>query len=218
VFCVAYVAAHYLRHTLQLPGKVYLLGMPGFGRELQLQGIPYTGPGEDPVVGTLTELLDTPLDPEVGAVVVGYDQHFNMMKLMKAISYLHNPGCHFIATNEDSHLPSRTHIRFPGTGCYVRAVSYGSEREPTVLGKPHLPIMKVIEESTHLDRARTLMVGDKLSTDILFGRRNGLRTLLVMTGVTGQADLETTPSEHLPDFYCQSIANVLTCSPTKQSF
>jgi ribonucleotide monophosphatase NagD (HAD superfamily) len=54
----------------------------------------------------------------------------------------------------------------------------------------------------------------RLNTDILFGRQNGLKTLLVMTGVTLQSDLETAPQEQLPDFYCQSIANV-TCSPTK---
>jgi phosphoglycolate/pyridoxal phosphate phosphatase family enzyme len=211
---VSYVASHYLRNSLKLEGKVYLVGMAGFGRELELQGISYTGPGEDPVPLTQADMLETSLDPEVCAVVVGYDHHFNQMKLMKACSYLQRPNCHFIATNEDSCLPTTTHIRFPGTGCLVKAVSYGAGREPIVIGKPHPPIMNVIEESTQLDRTRTLMVGDRLNTDILFGRQNGLKTLLVMTGVTLQSDLETAPQEQLPDFYCQSIANV-TCSPTK---
>ena len=51
---------------------------------------------------------------QVCAVVVGYDHHFNQMKLMKACSYLQRLNCHFIATNEDSCLPTTTHIRFPG--------------------------------------------------------------------------------------------------------
>ena len=42
---MAYVVAHYLRHSLRLQGKVYLVGMPGFGNELELQGIPFIGPG-----------------------------------------------------------------------------------------------------------------------------------------------------------------------------
>lgn len=214
VFCTSYVAAHYLKHSLKLQGKVYLLGMPGFAHELDLQGIHYTGPGEDPVLATTAELLETPLDPEVRAVVVGYDKHFNLMKLMKACSYLQQPTCHFIATNEDQCLPSKTHILFPGTGCYVKAVAYGSEREPTVLGKPHPPMLKVIQDSTDLDPARTLMIGDRLNTDILFGRQNGLKTLLVMTGVTQQTGLETAPQEQAPDYYCQSVADILVCSPT----
>ena len=45
IFCTAYIAAHYLKHSLKLQGKVYLIGMPGFGDELRLQGIPYIGPG-----------------------------------------------------------------------------------------------------------------------------------------------------------------------------
>jgi ribonucleotide monophosphatase NagD (HAD superfamily) len=96
----------------------------------------------------------------------------------------------------------------------VKAVAYGSEREPTVLGKPHPPMLKVIQDSTDLDPARTLMIGDRLNTDILFGRQNGLKTLLVMTGVTQQTGLETAPQEQAPDYYCQSIADILVCSPT----
>ena len=59
-------------------------------------------------------LLSSPPYSQVSAVVVGYDKHFNLMKLMKACSYLRHPSCHFIATNEDSCLPTNTHILFPG--------------------------------------------------------------------------------------------------------
>ena len=67
-----------------------------------------------------------------------------------------------------------------GTGCYVKAVAYGSEREPVVIGKPHTPMLKVIQEryignccclivclslyliySTHLEPTRSLMIGDR---------------------------------------------------------
>ena len=45
VFCTSYVAAHYLKNSLRLQGKVYLIGMSGFAHELGLQGLPFTGPG-----------------------------------------------------------------------------------------------------------------------------------------------------------------------------
>lgn len=52
--------------------------------------------------------------PQVGAVVVGFDLFFNYMKLIKACSYLSNPACHFIATNEDQSLPAKSQIVLPG--------------------------------------------------------------------------------------------------------
>lgn len=99
--------------------------------------------------------------------MVGYDKYFNLMKLLKACSYLRQPTCHFIATNEDQCLPSKTHVVFPGewaevvglvmvvsvslsvdagTGCLVQAVAFGSERKPTVMGKPHPPLLNAIRE------------------------------------------------------------------------
>ena len=45
MFCTAYITAYYLKHVLQLSGKVYLMGMPGFAHELDLLGVAYTGTG-----------------------------------------------------------------------------------------------------------------------------------------------------------------------------
>ena len=91
---MAYVAAHYLKHSLKLQGKVYLVGMAGFGKELQLQGITYTGPGvrsppflhtlsclllqEDPVPESVADMLETPLDPEVYYDMLPYSSGGNI--------------------------------------------------------------------------------------------------------------------------------------------
>lgn len=88
--------------------------------------------------------------------------------------------------------------------------------------------------SIDLSPARTLMVGDRsvvvhtvihwltlsliflrLNTDIVFGRQNGMQTLLVMTGVTQQNGLVTAPQDQTPDYYSQSIADLLVCSPVQ---
>lgn len=51
----------------------------------------------------------------------------------------------------------------------------------------------------------------RLNTDILFGHRYGLRTVLVFSGVTQRGDLPPASQEQLPEFICDSIASLLTC-------
>lgn len=65
------------------------------------------------------------------------------------------------------------------------------------MGKPHAPTFGFIADrlGNSFDRARTLMVGDRLDTDILFGNSNGLDTLLVMTGVSKFEDLDRLETE-----------------------
>ncbi len=78
-------------------------------------------------------------------------------------------------------------------------------------------MLDAIVDKGHLDRERTLMVGDRLDTDIAFGRHGGLATLLVLTGVTKEAEVEgrvsgTIPaaSDHpLPDYVIGSLGDLL---------
>jgi 4-nitrophenyl phosphatase len=67
-------------------------------------------------------------------------------------------------------------------------------------------MMDVIVESYDLDRSRTVMVGDRLNTDIMFGKMGGLQSLLVLTGVTSE---ETAiASETQPDYYLDSLSDL----------
>ncbi|KAL2919787.1 hypothetical protein HK105_200704 [Polyrhizophydium stewartii] len=211
IFGSSYAAAYYIAHQLDFPKdkRVYVCGMSGICDELASEGIAYCGAHEDTDhITDMAHLGDIKTDPSIGAVLFGFDININYTKLARAFTYVHaNPGCHFLATNSDLTFPAGGTV-YPGTGALLAALSAPLGREPTVLGKPHQPMLDVIVNKYHLDRSRTCMIGDRLDTDIEFGKRGGLSTLLVMTGVTTQKELAS--SAIVPDFAIDSLGSLGT--------
>jgi 4-nitrophenyl phosphatase len=207
IFGSAYAAALYMSRSLAFPAdkQVYVVGMGGIREELLAQGIQVA----DEDGSNLPHINDmhtiTP-DARVGAVLFGFDLEFNYKKLAKAFTYLHGkPDVHFLATNSDRTFPAANGTVYPGTGALLASLSHALQREPVVIGKPHQPMLDAIVDAGHLDRGRTLMVGDRLDTDIAFGKHGGLRTLLVLTGVTKATDLHGLPADQQPDYVLSSL-------------
>nr|XP_004610754.1 unnamed protein product [Sorex araneus] len=99
------------------------------------------------------------------------------------------------------------------TGSLAAAVETASGREAVVVGKPSPYMFECITEHFSVDPARTLMVGDRLETDILFGHRCGLTTVLTLTGVSrldeAQAYLAAGRHDLVPHYYVESIADLI---------
>lgn len=114
VFGTAYCSAMYLKTVCQLEGKVYLIGSNAMKQELEAMGIQQTGVGPDLVYGKPIDWVNVPLDPEVKAVVVGFDEHFSYMKLNRALQYLTQQSCLFVGTNTDTRLPLEGGMAVPG--------------------------------------------------------------------------------------------------------
>ncbi|XP_008065527.1 SH3 domain-binding protein 1 [Carlito syrichta] len=99
------------------------------------------------------------------------------------------------------------------TGSLTAAVETASGRQALVVGKPSPYMFECITEHFSVDPARTLMVGDRLETDILFGHRCGMTTVLTLTGVSrleeAQAYLAAGQHDLVPHYYVESIADLM---------
>lgn len=215
--CSAYATAQYLKQQ-QFSKKVYILGASGIASELDKVGIAHTGVGPEHQMGDLVAMEKViRLEPDVEAVVVGFDPHLSFPKIVRAVSHLQHPDCLFIATNTDVWFPKGgSNLLIPGAGCMVSCVETVVERPPLVIGKPSKNMFTLLNEKHQLQASRTLMIGDCSNTDILFGKNSNLQTMLVLTGVTTMEDLEEYASsldeeKHklLPDFYLPRLDDII---------
>jgi len=221
IFGSAFATAVYISSVLKLPKdqKVYVIGMEGLEEELAQEGILYEG-GTDPADNTLAPFslaTFTPPSPPIAAVVCGLDTAINYTKISKALQhFLINPDCHFIATNEDSTYPAAGGI-LPGAGAISATLRYALKRDPISIGKPNSTMLDCIKAKHDFDPARTIMIGDRLDTDILFGKNGGVSTLLVLTGVTKEVDISgANASPVVPDYVLQSLGDLAVLAQPAQ--
>ena len=106
-----------------------------------------TTPSQDPADCTLEpfSLANFTLDTKVGAVLCGLDMNINYTKLAKAFQYLtRNPGCQFLATNQDSTYPVLGG-QLPGAGSISAPLRYALGKDPISIGKPASTMLDVIK-------------------------------------------------------------------------
>ncbi|XP_065070452.1 glycerol-3-phosphate phosphatase-like [Rhopilema esculentum] len=218
IFGTARVAAVYLKHVLKLEKKVFIVGGEGIAEEVRNVGLEHLPIGACPLPGDpsleVTQRVDLSTNSEVGAVVVGFDEHISFQKIASAMTYLEDPNVHFIATNTDNQFPMGDGTFMPGSGVMVAAVQRASKRDPIIMGKPEKPMIDSIEAIHNIEPSKTLMIGDRLETDIAFGKRSGMKTLAVLSGVVSlneleKLKLENDTSDLIPDFFADSVKDLL---------
>lgn len=208
IFSSAYAAAMYIK-SRHASGPVYMIGTAGLRSELEAADVQVIDQGSEHVDGILA-MQGVELNPSVKAVVVGLDPRLTYSKLAIATAYLARENVEFIACNTDSTFPAIPGLKLPGAGSIVASVATATGMKPTVLGKPEPLLLQLLMNATQpsLQPHRTIMVGDRMDTDIQFGLAGGLNTLLVLTGVASLEDARAKAVDCQPHYYTGSLGDI----------
>jgi NagD protein len=114
-------------------------------------------------------------------------------------------GAHFIATNPDPTGPGEGGI-VPACGAMAALIEKASGASPFFVGKPNPLMMRTALNYLDVHSEDTVMVGDRMDTDIIAGVEAGMETILVLSGVTRREDVARFPYQ--PTQILQSVAHI----------
>jgi NagD protein len=171
----------------QLPGgSAYVIGEAGMTTALHEVG--YT-------------LTDT--DPDY--VVLGETRTYSFEAITRAIRLI-GKGARFIATNPDVTGPS-PEGPLPATGAVAAMITRATGAEPYFVGKPNPMMFRSAMNQIEAHSESTIMIGDRMDTDVVAGIEAGLETVLVLSGSTVASDVPRFPFR--PSRICDGIGDVI---------
>ncbi|MGH3587985.1 MAG: HAD-IIA family hydrolase [Pseudonocardia sp.] len=142
-------------------------------------------------------------DPDY--VVLGETRTYSFEAVTTAIRLIRD-GARWVATNPDPVGPSRDGV-LPATGAVAALISRATGVEPYFIGKPNSLMMRAALNQVQAHSETTVMIGDRMDTDIIAGLEAGMRTVLVLTGITQAADVDRFP--YRPNRVVDSIADLV---------
>ena len=163
--------------------------------------------GEGPLIGELSEAGFEMVDDgeSCDVLLLSFDRDFHYMKLHHSMLAARR-GVPVVATNPDVVCPVEDGF-IPDCGAVIAAVEACSDRKiDVVIGKPSDIMLQVILEDIGLAPEEVLLVGDRLETDMRMGRRAGMATALVLTGVTTPEQADDWPEK--PTYILPSAAGI----------
>ncbi|MEK6222191.1 MAG: HAD-IIA family hydrolase [Chloroflexota bacterium] len=186
IFTSATVTAQELHARYPNGGKVFVIGEQGLVENLRRNGFNHDH----------TNAL---------AVVVGLDRNITYDKLLQATQLIRN-GIPFIGTNPDTTYPTPKGLA-PGAGSILASLTASSGVVPEIMGKPNLPIFEQALAYLETKSDETLMVGDRLDTDIVGGQAAGCLTALVLSGVSTKSLVKNGQTK--PDQIALNLAEIV---------
>ena len=145
------------------------------------------------------------VEDDADLVVCGIDFDLTYEKVRKA-TLLIRAGAGFIGTNPDSSFPSPEGL-VPGAGSILALIEAACGQQPLIIGKPARGMFEAALRQLDADPHETLMIGDRIGTDIQGAQALGIKTALVMTGVEDEASLAA--SEIRPDYVFEGLPELI---------
>ncbi|HNQ98310.1 MAG: HAD family hydrolase [Spirochaetales bacterium] len=171
--------------TQKPAGSVYVVGGAGLSTELYQRGFSITEHNPD-------------------YVVVGKTSSLSFDMISKAASLIRG-GAKFIGTNPDMIDPVEKGVE-PAAGVILKAVEAASGKKPYVIGKPNSLMMMIARKKLMVHSEDTVMIGDRMDTDIVGGLEAGMKTCLVLSGVSTRESIRDFP--YRPDYIFDSVADI----------
>ena len=192
----AQAAARLLAEDLPRGSAVFVIGGPGLFEALEEEGLRGVQSSEG----------------EPAAVVSGYHPDLRWRTVIEG-AILVKSGLPWVASNTDMTVPTPQGPG-PGNGVLVEAVGRFAGRDPVVAGKPLSPLFE--ETRRRVGGSRPLVVGDRLDTDIQGAYNSGLDSLLVLTGVTGVAELVAATPTQRPSYISLGLEGLGDVHPSPE--
>ncbi len=182
-------AHHLALHHDAEKTNIFVIGERGLIQPLQEQGF---------------NVLDMDSKDKADLVVCGLDKTLDWHKLAVATTHIFN-GAALIGTNADVTLPTETGFA-PGNGAILAALSAATSVKAQCFGKPEPFMYQQAMDILQVEKRHTIAIGDRLDTDILGAVRAGIRSLMVLSGVSTLAEIEKL--DYRPDWVMQDIVEV----------
>ncbi|WP_054940884.1 TIGR01457 family HAD-type hydrolase [Paenibacillus ihuae] len=166
--------------------------------------------GEEGLIEACAEAGLTIVTDDPQYVVQGIYRSFTYDTLAQASRWIMG-GAKFVLTNPDLMLPSDDGV-MPGAGTLGAAIEAASGMSPVVIGKPESHLINYAVSMLGIKQQGAVVVGDNMRTDITAGANAGCRTILVLTGLTTQDNLEhyKTVTGVTPDVICSDLAELIS--------
>jgi NagD protein len=147
--------------------------------------------GEAGLTTALHEAGYVMVDADPDYVVLGETRNYSFNAITQAIQLV-NAGARFIATNPDVTGPSPSGV-LPATGAVAALITKATGVDPYFVGKPNPLMMRSALNAMDAHSENTVMVGDRMDTDIVAGLEAGMRTVLVLSGSTSRDQVDRFP-------------------------
>ena len=174
---------------------IYTQGTRSFIKELKANGLRIT----------------KKFDQKIKAVLLAFDPEITGAKLRTSCEILTKLDVPYYATNPDWVCPV-SFGAIPDCGSMCEGIWFATGKRPIYIGKPQPTMVDMVREKFGFERSETLVIGDRLYTDIATGGRAGVDSVCVLSGEATVEDIKKAKDEEIPTYVFESVKDLLPYS------